>query len=125
MMYNFYERMDKIQELMRGETAKTPSAAEFQKIVQTGTCEVFDYGTGLLCLAVYTVNHGGRFCVRLSLSSSDDSSGGAWSQYMSLAKCFKLFDKTVKLVEDIVTLPSLAELNVVLRPVGLYAVVEN
>ena len=99
----------------------TESAPAMIKLVQTGRCGLHDYNRGFLAIHVYVISTEHGFQIRLILKTVDDGGAAAWSQvYDSLDMAIEHVQRVIGLLKEVQVLPSLDELNITLRPFGLY-----
>lgn len=109
----------------------TPDELAYHKMVQTGQLEFHDYGTGFLnfelstrpCARAPHAPEGGEnlWFVRLRIATVDDGDMGAWTKPMIEAKARDLVERVAHdVMEDLISFPTLDELNAQLRPFGLY-----
>lgn len=93
----------------------------FSKFIQKGDIEFYDYGVGFFDVSVYYYrDHLGRHNVRIFLDTIDDGDYGGWLRKVRE----KDARETVKLIAEnvfrnMVSLPSLQELNEKLDPYGI------
>ena len=105
---------------------------EFHKIVFKGACELCDYSTGYLSLSIFpyldmqTVLGGNpdAWQARFTIINIDDTMISGWSRNMSMEKVNLIVAEIAKEFEDVTTLGTLEEINLILKPYGIYAVIE-
>ena len=106
---------------------------KYQKMVQTGDFELCDYGRGFLSVEIIVTPHyvngevgfDDDYQVRLYFSNIDDGDAGAWSKPMPFEKAKALAKKVAnKIFKDMNVLPSMVELNKLVKKYGLYITFE-
>ena len=126
---NKYEIFDMLRALMETRIVSRPGHwVGYQKIVQKGDFELYDYDQGFLAVDVFSIpsTDRGNYQIRLYISNSDDGDWGALSNPMSLDKANSGVERIKKdLFEGMIKLPSEKELNEKLLPYGLYGSFEN
>lgn len=124
-MYDRYNQLQKLTEMYPMDPQTTPLG--YEKFVQTGDLEFWDYGRGFLCIKIYTAKayKVDGWCVRMPFCTVDDGDMGAWSQPMPEAKAREIVERVAQeWLKPLHKLPRLEQLNIDLRPYGLYACYE-
>lgn len=130
-MPNRYDLLEQAENLMKPVVRRRQTAGGYgfdslMKLVQTGRCGVHDYGRGFLVVEVYMSLHEGDFlATEVHICSVDDGGLEAWGRSYSLGQVEKAEDhlwKVIAFFSDLVSLPTLDELNESLRPLQLYLV---
>lgn len=127
--YALFEILKNATELKK--VTDTPGELAYHKMIQTGKLAFGDYGTGFLNFELSTwpcarVPHAPEGCenmwfVRLWIATVDDGDMGAWTKPMSEVKARDLVERVAQdVMQDLVSFPTLEELNEQLRPFGLY-----
>ena len=120
---NEYDLFDKLKQ---HTSIKSEGEAQYLKMVQKGELDLGDYGHGFLCLRLYAYTDAkDKHYVRIYISNVDDGGYGAWSERETLEECVAVVEKAVTVFKDMTAFPSLDELNVLLRPFGVYVVNEG
>jgi hypothetical protein len=99
----------------------------YQKIVQKGDFELYDYYRGFLAVDIYSTPalDRGNYQIRVYISNIDDGDWGAWSNSISLEKANSGVEKIKDIFKEMVKLPGEKEINNMLLPYGLYGSFEN
>lgn len=94
----------------------------YAKFIQTGALSLYDYGRGFIDLSIEVDNCPGRPPqVRIWFGTIDDGDFGAWVPCASKEDANKLVERiATEVFRDMITFPSDAELNEMLRPYGAY-----
>lgn len=126
---NKYEIFELMRSLMkiRALSRHTPCVG-YQKIVQKGDFELYDYNREFLAVDVYSIpsSDRGKYQIRLYISNVDDGDWGARSKPMSLDKANSGVERLKRdLFETMMKLPNEKELNDKLVSYGLYGSFEN
>lgn len=141
-IYNAYDRFELLESIC--EMVQKPSrynnsrpelkntGSEYHKIVFTGTCELTDYSRGYLSLSifpyadmfVFKTETTDFWQVRFSIINIDDVMISGWSNHMSIDKVNETVEKIAKEFENVATLGTLEDINSILQPYGIYAVIE-
>lgn len=127
--YALFDIIKKATELKK--VTDTRSELAYHKMVQTGKLEFGDYGVGFLNFELSTwpcarVPYAPEGCenlwyVRLWIATVDDGDMGAWTKPMSEAKARDLVERVAHdVMKELISFPTLDELNEQLRPFGLY-----
>lgn len=113
--YNGFEELERLTRLTRTEKG-------YAKFIQTGNLNLGDYGRGFIDVEIYThVNHDRTPSVRLWFGTVDDGDFGGWLVCNFKEQADNLVERIAREVfENMVSLPSEEELNVLLRPYGIY-----
>lgn len=119
-----YETFAKLKELTEMKTIENnDKVLSFSKMCQTGNLEFCDYGRGFLNVEISAYVHPskghGPFC-RVWFATIDDGDFGGWVNHKTLEDARKQAIKVKEVFEKIVTLPTQDELNILLRPTGMY-----
>jgi len=94
----------------------------YLKMIPTGKIGFFDYGRGFLGVEVFVSGHEeGKYRPRIWFDTSDDGDYGGWGREMSKEDAVKLVDRIANEVfATIEILPTLEEMNLLLRPYGMF-----
>lgn len=115
-----YGGFDQLRDLM---AMKRVGPAEYAKYVQTGQSGICDHGQGFLYLQILEHNH---HCIRVFIDSIDDSYGDGWTApILDATERIERARQIAEVFRNMVTLPTLDELNVTLQPLGVFLSIEN
>lgn len=117
-----YTDFDKLEEL----TKLTKTERGYSKFIQTGQLSLCDYGRGFIDLDIYVNKQPNRQpTVRLWFGTIDDGDFGGWRECHSVEYAEKLVEEIANEVfKDMVSFPNDEELNLILRPYGIYVCYE-
>jgi hypothetical protein len=118
-VYDFYDQIDNITSMRKYEEYGTYA---YLKMIQTGSFKLFDYGRGFLGVQIFVSGHEeGKYCARIWFTTVDDGDFGGWSKEMSKLNASTLVNRiAMDVFSQMKILPSQEELNLKLRPYGMY-----
>lgn len=123
-MKEIYEAYDKLQEILTLKKGTNHGLPAFRKMCQTGQCPLSDYNQGFIGVKGYVSSFHqkeGEYVVRLWFGTIDDGDYGGWSKPMSLEKATTLLWRIAdEVFVDMLILPNTEDMNLKLRPYGLY-----
>lgn len=114
-----YADFDKLKEL----TKLNKTDRGYAKFIQTGNLSLCDYGRGFIDLEVYTyVSRMDKLArVRIWFGTVDDGDFGGWLVCSSKEQADAIVEAIAhEVFENMIAFPSEAEINVLLRPYGMY-----
>lgn len=124
--YDRFDILRKIQTMIEipypEDHATYGGAIRYEKMIQTGDLEHFDYNVGFLNVSVSPCRwKDDDWCVRIYFATIDDGDFGGRSVVMDRDECIKLTEQVANEVfRDLDRLPCKDELNVMLRPYRIY-----
>lgn len=113
--YSDFEKLKQLTALMRTHRG-------YSKFIQTGDLGINDYNTGFIDLEIYADNDArGDPFFRMWFGTIDDGDFGAFLYCYSIEYAKDLVEQVATNVfEHMVAFPSHEELNLLLRPYGVY-----
>ena len=117
-----YADFDKLEEL----TKLTKTEEGYSKFIQTGNLSLYDYDRGFIDLDICVcMDHDKTPRVRIWFGTIDDGDFGGWLVCSSKEQAESIVEAVAHNVfKDMVAFPKDEELNVMLRPYGLYVCYE-
>lgn len=99
----------------------------YRKFIQTGKSGMNDYNTGYVHVCVYYIfsTSYNAHCVRVFFGTIDDAAYGCWCECKTKEKAVKIVEDIANVFRNMVSLPTLDEINVLLRNFNCYIVQEN
>jgi hypothetical protein len=113
-------------ELKRLTSLEKTGPSNYMKMVQTGESGIHDYGVGFVCVELYVIKIGETFSPKILISTIDDGGAEAHGQvFENESKALTAIEAAASVLSGIVSLPSLHELNLILRKSGLYIPIQS
>lgn len=127
--YDIYERFKQILELTKlVKVEDSQHKLRYNKMVQTGELNHYDYGVGFLCFETFIVPEKSirnGFKVRIWIATIDDGDFGGWSEPMTEGSAKDIVRKIAnEVMEDMNIFPSDKKLNEMLRPYKMFVELE-
>jgi hypothetical protein len=126
-MSNRYETFEQLAELTKLKLIRSDvNGVEYHKMVQTGNLDFYDYGTGFLNVEIYSMQQihsmqKDKWVVRIWIATIDDGDMGGWSAPMTKEDADALAHRVAnEYLKGLVVFPKLSDVNLALRPFGLY-----
>lgn len=116
--YEVYAQLSALQEMERITDG-------YRKFIQTGNSGMSDYNTGYIHVCIYHILNNDGNCVRIFFGTIDDAAYGCWCECKTKEKAVKIVEDIANVFRNMVSLPSLDEINVLLRNFNCYIVQEN
>lgn len=113
-----YKIFDQLTEL----TKLTKTKEGYSKFIQRGNIEFYDYNHGYLDVDVYAYqNHKDKkWFVRIWFATIDDGDYGGWREVATKLEANEVVEKiATNVFKDMVSLPTIEELNKLLRKYGI------
>jgi len=115
--YELFKQLAKITELVKTDTKNTFG---YQKMIQTGELDFYDYGYGYIDFTIFYINAPKETYVRLWFGTYDDGDLGAFVKVTDRVEAEKLINNVV---EDVFakmrTFPTLDKLNIMVQKYGI------
>ena len=110
------------------QALKKPGRYGFIRVALKGQFDqLFDYACGVYWLQVETVHNWevkpdvDSHCCLFTVGCGDDGLWQAWGKYVTYAEAKSMVDNVrINLLDDLYEMPTAADLNDKLRPLGLY-----
>ena len=112
--YDIFEKLIDLTKMVKTKTG-------YNKMIQTGDIGHHDYGAGFLDLSIFYIFQEDTHLMRMWFGTIDDGDMGSWKEFDSKEEAEALIEKVANGVfADMVTFPSLKDLNDELREYGVY-----
>lgn len=124
-MYDRFDMIRKLQTMIEKPVANGHATYDgcisYEKMIRTGNLECHDYGCGFLNFSIMPYFDSKNWVVRIYFSTLDDGGMGGWSQVMTKKDAIDISKEIAHVVfNDMDALPTLEELNIILRPYKVY-----
>lgn len=112
--YNYFEQLNELTRMEQTADFK------YNKMIQTGQLDFWDYGTGYIDLCIYYLYQNDNHICRIWFGTIDDGDFGCWKVCKNEKAAKNLVKKAVKFFTPMITFPTKDTLNLELNKIGLH-----
>lgn len=117
-------RYELFRELREMCSMKQTGEYMYNKMIQTGQLEHYDYGTGFLDVCLYYMHMQDKHICRIWFGTIDDGDMGSWINFDNKEEAIKKLEEAIELFKTIDVFPTLKELNVECNKIGIHIIHE-